>query len=135
MSEVFADSSYWIGLLYRRDQLHGRVGAIKPKLQSVRVVTSEMVLTEIFNASSHDRYLRKGAVVFVEGLRQYGDVLVLPQTSEQFEAAFQKYKKNHDKEWSLTDCASFVIMEERGIRAALTQDHHFVQAGFEALLR
>jgi hypothetical protein len=36
-----------------------------------------------------------------------------------------------DKEWSLTDCISFVAMNERNITDALTSDHHFEQAGFE----
>jgi predicted nucleic acid-binding protein len=40
-----------------------------------------------------------------------------------------------DKSWSLTDCASFLIMEAMGIREALTYDNHFLQAGFTALLR
>lgn len=40
-----------------------------------------------------------------------------------------------DKSRSLTDRASFVIMEEERLTAALTHDRHFVQAGFQALLR
>ena len=44
------------------------------------------------------------------------------------------YKLMDDKQWSLVDCVSFVVMRERGIGAALTTDHHFVQAGFTALL-
>jgi predicted nucleic acid-binding protein len=40
-----------------------------------------------------------------------------------------------DKEWSLTDCLSFVVMQQRGLTEALTPDEHFVQAGFKALLR
>jgi hypothetical protein len=39
-----------------------------------------------------------------------------------------------DKDWSLTDCISFVVMNAEGIGEALTADHHFEQAGFEALL-
>jgi len=35
----------------------------------------------------------------------------------------------------LTDCISFVVMEESGITEALTGDHHFEQAGFVTLLR
>jgi predicted nucleic acid-binding protein len=40
-----------------------------------------------------------------------------------------------DKLWSLVDCASFVIMKDRGITDALTTDHHFEQAGFNILLK
>jgi uncharacterized protein len=38
------------------------------------------------------------------------------------------------KEWSLTDCISFVVMKERGLTDALTPDRHFEQAGFKILL-
>jgi hypothetical protein len=34
----------------------------------------------------------------------------------------------------MTDCISFVVMQERGIFEALTTDHHFQQAGFRAIL-
>jgi hypothetical protein len=40
-----------------------------------------------------------------------------------------------DKDWSLTDCISFVVMEDENIKEALTADHHFEQAGFVALLK
>jgi predicted nucleic acid-binding protein len=62
-------------------------------------------------------------------------VEVIPQTSLQFTQAFGEYRRMADKEWSLTDCASFEIMRERGLTEALAHDQHFVQAGFVALLR
>jgi predicted nucleic acid-binding protein len=44
--------------------------------------------------------------------------------------------KRPDKDWSLTDCLSFVVMTDRGLSEALTGDHHFFeQAGFRAVLR
>src|SRR5947199_324028 len=47
----------------------------------------------------------------------------------------QLYSQRPDKEWSLTDCVSFVAMQRREITDALTKDHHFEQAGFVALLK
>jgi predicted nucleic acid-binding protein len=55
-----------------------------------------------------------------------------PQLLEQ---AFEHYKKHQDKEWGLVDCVSFVVMRQIGIDRALTFDQHFVQAGFNALMR
>jgi predicted nucleic acid-binding protein len=51
-----------------------------------------------------------------------------------FDAGLELYSRRPDKEWSLTDCISFVVMEEHGLTEALTTDHHFEQAGFTALL-
>jgi len=39
-------------------------------------------------------------------------------------------KTRADKEWSLVDASSFVIMTTYGMTEALTTDHHFTQAGF-----
>jgi hypothetical protein len=51
-----------------------------------------------------------------------------------FDAGMELYADRPDKDWSLTDCISFVVMQERGITDALTGDRHFEQAGFRALL-
>ena len=48
--------------------------------------------------------------------------------------AWQLYEMHKDKEWSLTDCISMVVMKERQISEVLTKDHHFEQAGFVKLL-
>jgi predicted nucleic acid-binding protein len=40
-----------------------------------------------------------------------------------------------DKNWSLVDCSSFVVMQQRNITEALTNDYHFEQAGFVRLLK
>lgn len=63
------------------------------------------------------------------------DVEIVPQTDGQFAAALTLYAQRPDKEWGITDCASFLIMQERGIVEALAHDDHFQQAGFIPLLR
>jgi predicted nucleic acid-binding protein len=93
-----------------------------------------MVLDELLAALSKIP-LRPYAIRGVEAIRSNPNVEVLPQTSLQFVSAFDSYRSVSDKEWSLTDCASFVLMRERGLTEALAHDHHFEQAGFIALLR
>src|SRR5688500_9349116 len=45
------------------------------------------------------------------------------------------FLKHSDQAWSFTDCLSFCIMKEHGLKEALTTDVHFEQAGFVALLK
>jgi hypothetical protein len=61
--------------------------------------------------------------------------VTLAAEQSQFDAGLSLYRSRADKEWSMTDCISFVVMKERGIKEALTADHHFEQAGFKALLK
>ena len=86
----------------------------------------EWVLTEFLNEfSARGDDLRMAATRLVESLRARSDLLIEPQTSIGFAAAFDLYRRRADKRWSLTDCSSFVIMERFAIREALTFDKHF----------
>ena len=59
----------------------------------------------------------------------------LQSSSQLLDAGLAMRRQHHDKGWSLTDCISFHVMRERAVTRALSHDHHFVQAGFDALLR
>jgi len=132
---IFVDTSYWIALIHETDDLHNRAVAIDKKLTNVQLITSEMVLIELLNEFSKlGRHLRKLATDWVRGLRSRDDVKIVPQTSAQFTEALHIYETFIDKEWSLTDCASYLIMKEMKITEALSHDHHFKQMGVNALL-
>jgi len=68
-------------------------------------------------------------------IRTDGQTTILPLSDESFDRGASFFAARPDKDWSLTDCISFVVMQERGITDALTADHHFEQAGFVALLK
>ena len=134
MKIVFADTGYWEAVLNPNDQLHGKAKEMSVSLGKVRQVTSEMVLDELL-AALCKLPIRPYAIRGVQAIISNPNVEVVPQTSLQFARAFDLYRQRSDKEWSLTDCASFEIMRERGLTEALAHDNHFVQAGFVAQLR
>lgn len=136
MNTVFADTGFWIALLNPRDSLHHRARELDASPQIEHVVTTEMVLTEFMNdAGSRGQMIRNAASQFLARLRADAGMTVVPQNSEQFWKAAGVFAARPDKDWSLTDCASYLAMQERGIREALTHDRHFEQMGFTALLR
>jgi uncharacterized protein len=136
MERVFADTGYWIALLNPRDDLHEKALAASRDLGPKQIVTSEMVLTEFLNGfSGYGPPLREAAAKAAALLRDTLQLVIFPQTTELFHKALKRYQEAADKSWSLTDCASFLIMEEQQLTAALTHDRHFAQAGFRALLR
>jgi len=136
MNRIFADTSYWVALLNPHDELHGRAVTVARSCVDDQIVTTEMVLTELLNGfSDRGPRLRHATAKAVNTLRSSPNVAVIAQTSDQFQRALSRYEERIDKDWSLTDCASFLTMEAEAIVTALTYDQHFAQAGFQALLR
>jgi len=136
MRRIFLDTSYLIAVIDRGSDLHQRAEELSQELGVFAAVTSEMVLTELLNYfCERGSYLRHIAATIAAGLPAKPNTEIVPQTPEQFRQALELYQKRMDKGYSLTDCASMLIMEERKIKDVLTHDKHFTQAGFNALLR
>src|SRR4051794_40360724 len=128
--EYFADTWFWIALINKKDQHHEKAMELLPKIVHARLITSEMVLAELLNMyAGKGKFWRAKVVEYVEKLKENSATLIVEQTHEQFVKALNKYGHYLDKEWGLTDCASFLVMEERSIQSALTDDKHFEQAG------
>ena len=136
MRTVFGDASYWIALLNPRDQWHERANSATARLEDdCSIVTSEMVLVELLNHFAEYGEAKRGEVArMVKALDANPSVEIVSQTTEQFWAAMEYYEGRLDKDWGLTDCASFQLMEAMGISEALSSDSDFVQAGFRVLL-
>lgn len=137
MAIYFADASYWIALINPTDEYHELAVEYAILLENDQIVTTQLVLNEVLNPRSGTTPQRRmTAVSLVDRIMQNPQVTIVPQTSEQFDEAFSLLRdRTDDKEWSITDCASFLIMWERGIRGTLTSDRHFEQALLDVLLR
>lgn len=131
MNEVFADAGFFIAILDDRDQYRETAETALEAFKGYRIVTTEMVLVEVFAALSRRGSLARAAVVeYLRTLKDAPNVTIIPQTPEQFDAAAQFFGERLDQRYSLTDCASFLAMEQREIRQALTFDTDFQAAGF-----
>jgi predicted nucleic acid-binding protein len=132
VKQTFADSFYLLALFNGRDAAHERALRASAELEGM-LVTTDWVLTETADALC-DTSNRDRCADFIEDLRRAQRVKVEPASRALFDAGWDLFRQRHDKDWSLTDCISFVVMKQHGITAALTGDHHFEQAGFQILL-
>jgi uncharacterized protein len=133
MTVLFADTSFYVAILSPFDALHAKAKALAAAYEG-SVVTTEFVLIEVGNFFCRGN----GRVLFrtmVDSLRSAEGIEIVPASRDLFENGLGLFSSRVDKEWSVTDCTSFVVMRERAITEALTADHHFEQAGFHALLR
>jgi predicted nucleic acid-binding protein len=97
------------------------------------IVTTEAVCWEWLNAMSGAATRNVAAHAF-ERVCHDPRIEVVAHSSELSAGAIRLFALRTDKDWSLTDCLSFVVMRRRNIREALTADNHFEQAGFRAVL-
>jgi len=70
----------------------------------------------------------------IQDLRTDPDIEVVPVDAALFDRAVEIYGARPDKEWGLTDCISFIVIQERGLTQVVTTDKDFGQAGFTSLL-
>ena len=81
MTQVFADTAYWIAILNRHDQLHPIAVQLSRTLQPSRIVTTELVLIELLNDfGSRNVNLRSIAIHSVIALQNDPKVQIIPQT-------------------------------------------------------
>ncbi|NLF08841.1 MAG: type II toxin-antitoxin system VapC family toxin [Pirellulaceae bacterium] len=132
MKTVFADTSYYLALVNPRDQYHSAACRWTADFAGTSLTTS-WVIVELANAmSSTDN--RPFFLSLLRDLQTDDRVKIVPPNNELFQRGLELYSRRSDKSWSLTDCISFLVMEERGVKEAATSDHHFTQAGFKALI-
>lgn len=129
---IFIDTGYVLALVNTHDAFYQQALEVMQQVMPP-FLTTEAVLTEIGNTLSRQRW-RSLAISVLQRLRNDPDLDIVPVSSSSFEQAVQLYSTRPDKEWGLTDCISFVVMQERGLTQVLTTDHHFIQAGFHNLL-
>jgi predicted nucleic acid-binding protein len=136
MTQVFADTSFWIAVMDPRDQWHARAAEAREDLGEVILVTTDEVLAEFMTMfCDKGEQLRRMASQLVRRLMDTQSVTVFPQTRQSFLDGMKLYESRPDKSYSLADCISMALMKREGIQQVLTVDHHFAQEGFSSLMK
>lgn len=130
---ILVDPGYFIALADDRDQLHSRALRWSVACKEEMIVT-EYVLMEVVNHLSKPMDRDKAHDV-VSSVRSESQFIFVPSSTDLLNFGLDYHRRHSDKAWSLTDCISFYVMNNSGIIRALAFDHHFQQAGFQALLR
>jgi hypothetical protein len=133
MNRTFADSFYFFAVLNPTDGAHQRALEFATRHEEP-IVTTAWVLTELADGLAVTTH-RAAFSRLVARLKADPENEIVPPTEELMARGIELYDARPDKQWSLTDCISFLVMQERQISEALTGDHHFEQAGFRALLK
>ncbi|HEU4558200.1 MAG TPA: PIN domain-containing protein [Longimicrobium sp.] len=133
--ELLVDTSYVVALVHKRDQYHETARRLARRLRAhAKLVITQAVCLEIGNFLSDPPNRPRAAQMLTE-IQSDPGVEIVPMSEKLYSEALTLFTKRPDKEWSMIDCVSFVVMTERGITEALTADGHFEQAGFKPLMR
>ncbi len=131
MKTVFLDTGYILALELSNDQHHQ---AATQHWQRVRtslppLVTTSYVFDEVVTYFNSRGYHAK-AVQVGNNLLRSPAVQLVHVDETLFHAGWTYLQHYQDKDFSLTDCISFIVMQKFGISTAFAFDRHFTQAGF-----
>jgi len=120
LDKIFVDTAAWIALLNTSDTLHQSAFQVMNQLkqQKVFLLTTEFVLLEVADTLCTPN-VRAKTITFVNSLRQLNILEIIPISQTLLNNGWQLYSQRPDKEWSLTDCISFVVMMQEQISTAI----------------
>ncbi len=133
MKAVFCDTFFFLAAINPSDRRHHEALAWSNTYDGP-LLTTVWVMTEVADALA-ERQNRQAFKPFYQTLKEDERMRIISAEQSLWERSLSLYLQRPDKEWSLTDCISFTVMQDERLTDALTGDHHFEQAGFTALLR
>jgi uncharacterized protein len=137
VAHVFIDTSGWANFFVRSQPQHDLADALLHEIRGTgRAVTTNYVLAELVALMISPLRRPHGPRLEVLDAIRHADWVDIVHVDEQLDhRSWQFLAQHRDKDFSLVDCSSFVLMKDRGLSAALTTDRHFEQAGFIRLLK
>lgn len=121
---AFVETCFLLALVNRQDPADDRCKEVYKSFHG-RFVIFEWILLEFADAMCYSEYARSICLERRLTILSLSNFVVVPFDSLTYSDALDLYERYRDKQWSLTDCTSFVIMKDQELSEALTADHHF----------
>jgi hypothetical protein len=132
LQDAFADTAFWVALVAKQDQYNERAQKWSLRIRG-RIVTTAAVLLETANTLARPPW-RAAAITLMDYVQNRAGLEIVALSPDLWRRGWDLYRNRPDKAWSLTDCISFLVMEDANLLDALTPDEHFRQAGFRPVL-
>ncbi len=134
MKRLFVDTAGWVACADAADRAHEDACAARDSALELNVslVTTDYVIDETLTLIRMRLGLRTAEAWWrqIESSSRLRWEWIGELRAERARTLFFHHR---DKDFSFTDCTSFVVMRELKIRQALTTDAHFRQMGFQML--
>ena len=134
MKGLFVDTAGWMACADAADPAHEDARAARDTALELNVslVTTDYVIDETLTLIRMRLGLRTAEAWWrqIESSSRLRWEWIGELRAERARTLFFHHR---DKDFSFTDCTSFVVMRELKIRQALTTDAHFRQMGFQIL--
>ena len=134
MKPIYVDTAAWVSAADSADISGPLVRQTRDRwlLEGGILVTTDYVVDETLTTIRFRLGLDAAEAWWrqIEGSTRLRMESVGEARRERARSLFFRYR---DKDFSFTDCCSFVVMRELRIRRVLTLDHHFRQMGFEVV--
>ncbi|MEA2708584.1 MAG: uncharacterized protein QOF78_1185 [Phycisphaerales bacterium] len=122
---IFVDSGGWVAVTVPDDADHAAAAAwfaqnTQPLLTTDYIVDETLTLLRVRGQHARARVL---AERFLS--QQYARLHLIAE--DDFRGAYDIFQRFHDKDWSFTDCTSYVVMQRLNIKTAFSFDKHFHQ--------
>src|SRR3990172_550481 len=127
--KAFCDTSFFAGFYNKNDQYHIQAAQILKLIEKsgFELISTDYVYDEtlIYLLKSNPQYGYNRAKKFDSDIMRDRILKLIYVTQVEFTKAREIFFKfNKDKQWSFTDCTSYAVMEEYGIRDVLTFDQN-----------
>ncbi len=128
MNLLFADTSFFYALAYKKDPHHQNAKKLLNSLEAP-LITSNYVFDELITILRYD-FSHEAAVHYGQSILSSKFCSIARVSREDEEAAWDIFLKYSDQKFSFTDCTSFAVMKRLDLKEVACFDVHFDTAGF-----